>query len=151
MLTVISSDRTGLVSILSPTSQIDKLKEPSPVHRLDARVCGVLVVAKTHSAASHLGSQFAERRVHKCYCAIVQGKMARPEGESDGGADMQDHLDMNADDSVHADLLHFQPFCSDSTESSPACTTPTPPALVPLVPLVLLVLLVLALLGSSQR
>lgn len=50
-----------------------------PVHRLDAGVGGVMVYAKTKSAAAKLSAQVAERRFEKEYLALLCG---RPESES---------------------------------------------------------------------
>ena len=50
-----------------------------PVHRLDKPTSGVLLFAQTPAAARALAEQFAQRRVHKTYIAIVRGWCA-PEG-----------------------------------------------------------------------
>jgi tRNA pseudouridine65 synthase/23S rRNA pseudouridine1911/1915/1917 synthase len=50
---------------LQPSSSPDALPEPKPVHRLDAAVGGLLVVAKTVAAAAALSMEFENRRVHK--------------------------------------------------------------------------------------
>ncbi len=49
------------------------LPSPLAVHRLDARVGGVIAVAKTHRALSGLSTLFKERAVIKVYRAIVVG------------------------------------------------------------------------------
>jgi 23S rRNA pseudouridine1911/1915/1917 synthase len=51
------------------------------VSRLDAPVSGVLIVAKTPSAAARLSAQFRERTVEKVYLAIVTGRFPAPLGE----------------------------------------------------------------------
>eukprot|EP01039_Chlorochromonas_danica_P004440 gene4440-4864_t len=51
----------------------DTLARPLPCHRLDSRVCGCLVVAKTSTALDSLNRQFAERMAQKTYKAIVTG------------------------------------------------------------------------------
>lgn len=50
------------------------------VHRLDQPVCGILVFAKTKSAAASLSHQIETGEMQKYYYAIVMG---RPEKESD--------------------------------------------------------------------
>lgn len=60
---------------LNPSSQPDALPEPKPVHRLDAAVGGLLVVAKTAAAASSLSTQFEQRTVHKVYHALLSGRL----------------------------------------------------------------------------
>ena len=51
------------------------LAAPLPAHRLDARVGGVLVCAKSRRALAGLSALFKERRVHKVYRAIVVGEV----------------------------------------------------------------------------
>jgi 23S rRNA pseudouridine1911/1915/1917 synthase len=46
------------------------------VHRLDAGTSGALLVARTRSAWQALRGQFAARRVHKDYLAIVHGPLS---------------------------------------------------------------------------
>ncbi len=46
------------------------------VHRLDAGTSGVLVFARTRSAAAKLSDLFRRRRVSKVYAAVVSGEMA---------------------------------------------------------------------------
>ena len=47
---------------------------PRPVHRLDRRTSGIVLVAKTKSAMSILSARFRVRDVEKSYTAIVFGK-----------------------------------------------------------------------------
>ena len=49
------------------------------VHRLDAPVAGVVVLARTSKAASRLSDQFRRGRIEKQYLAVVEG---RPPGEA---------------------------------------------------------------------
>ena len=67
----------ALPAILTPPSGDDAAKEALPlplaVHRLDVRVCGLVLVAKTRSALQKLGIQFENRTVKKRYEAIVIG------------------------------------------------------------------------------
>lgn len=51
------------------------LSRPIPCHRLDSRVCGCLVVAKTSSALDHINTQFAARQVNKEYTALLVGHL----------------------------------------------------------------------------
>jgi tRNA pseudouridine65 synthase/23S rRNA pseudouridine1911/1915/1917 synthase len=50
---------------LKPSPDPDALPEPKPVHRLDAAVGGLLVVAKTAAAVAAISNEFESRRVHK--------------------------------------------------------------------------------------
>ncbi len=56
------------------------------VHRLDAPVAGVLVLARTSKGASRLSAQIRDKRVEKHYLAVVQG---HPPKQSDT---VVDHL-----------------------------------------------------------
>ena len=51
------------------------LDRPLPCHRLDARVPGCVLVAKTAGALAALNSQFSDRVVKKEYKAILVGKI----------------------------------------------------------------------------
>jgi len=51
------------------------------VSRLDAPVSGVLVMAKTRSAAADLSRQFRERLVEKTYEAVVEGRFPAALGQ----------------------------------------------------------------------
>ncbi|NBW85970.1 MAG: RluA family pseudouridine synthase [Planctomycetia bacterium] len=51
------------------------------VSRLDAPVSGVVVVAKTRTAAAGLAEQFRERTVDKSYSAVVSGRFPAPLGQ----------------------------------------------------------------------
>ena len=56
-----------------PRQAIAPLPSPVAVHRLDARVAGLVVVAKTRRAAAELAEAFRERRVRKRYRAMALG------------------------------------------------------------------------------
>lgn len=51
------------------------------VHRLDRPVGGVILYAKTQTAASRLSRQITEKTIQKEYLAVVTGTPATPEGE----------------------------------------------------------------------
>jgi RluA family pseudouridine synthase len=63
---------------LSPSPLPDALPQPRPVHRLDGRTGGLLLVAKTAGAHADLGRQFEKRLVKKRYRALCVGRL---EGE----------------------------------------------------------------------
>lgn len=50
------------------------------VHRIDKNTSGLLVLAKTQHAMSHLAKQFANHIVHRRYKALVWGDMENNEG-----------------------------------------------------------------------
>ena len=67
-----------LLSAPTPTAAgegVASLPAPQPAHRLDARVSGVIAVAKTRRALAELSRLFRERRVTKVYRAIVVGEV----------------------------------------------------------------------------
>ncbi len=55
--------------------EFDALPWPRPVHRLDARTSGLVVIARTARALVGLGRSFQERGVRKRYRAIVGGRL----------------------------------------------------------------------------
>jgi 23S rRNA pseudouridine955/2504/2580 synthase len=55
-------------------------RKPRLVHRLDRDTAGVLVVARTRSAAAFLGEAFKARETAKIYWALVAGVPRRPQG-----------------------------------------------------------------------
>lgn len=66
----------ALPGVLSPpVTATDALVRPTAVHRLDARVAGLLVVAKTRQSAAFLAAAFRERRVQKRYRALLLGRL----------------------------------------------------------------------------
>ena len=50
------------------------------VHRIDKDTSGLVVVAKTEKAMSHLNGQFKKHTVHRRYIALVWGDMAEDRG-----------------------------------------------------------------------
>lgn len=55
---------------------------PYVVHRLDQAVSGVILFAKNAAAHKCLNDQFAERRIHKTYIALVHGRVKNADGKS---------------------------------------------------------------------
>ncbi|MER2600186.1 MAG: RluA family pseudouridine synthase [Caldilineales bacterium] len=53
------------------------------VHRLDRETSGLILVARTPAAFSHLQRQFKTRRVEKTYLALVEGVLDVTEGKID--------------------------------------------------------------------
>jgi len=72
--------QNALVHNLKPSTKEDALSRPVPVHRLDYSTSGLLICAKTHSAAVNLGKQFENKTVQKTYHAIVNGKSPKQGG-----------------------------------------------------------------------
>ncbi len=59
----------------------DDPARPGIVHRLDREVSGLVVIAKTQKAFDDLKEQFMDRRVRKCYHALVHGVIAKDAGD----------------------------------------------------------------------
>jgi len=62
-------------------SGINGVLRPGIVHRLDRETSGVIVCAKTETAHRKLQEDFANRRVQKCYFALVYGNARKREME----------------------------------------------------------------------
>ncbi len=59
-------------------------ERPGLVHRIDKDTSGLLVVAKTEHAMSHLSAQFANKTSEREYVAIVWGSFEEEEGTVEG-------------------------------------------------------------------
>jgi 23S rRNA pseudouridine1911/1915/1917 synthase len=57
---------------------------PGLVHRLDKNTSGLMVVAKSEFALSHLARQFFERTTGRTYHALVWGNLAEDQGTIEG-------------------------------------------------------------------
>lgn len=57
---------------------------PGMVHRLDKGTTGLMVIAKSEYAMTHLARQFFDRTVSRTYQAIVWGEMDEEEGKIEG-------------------------------------------------------------------
>ena len=66
------------------------------VHRIDKDTSGLLVVAKTPEAKTHLGKQFFDHDTHRSYNALVWGHFTEDEGRIEGniGRDPRDRQRM---------------------------------------------------------
>lgn len=67
------------------------------VHRIDKDTSGLLVVAKTPEAKTHLGLQFFNKTTHRSYNALVWGNLTEDTGRIEGniGRDPKDRLRMS--------------------------------------------------------
>lgn len=54
------------------------------VHRIDKDTSGLLLIAKTEQAKSHLGKQFFDKLTHRRYLALVWGNVKEDEGTITG-------------------------------------------------------------------
>ena len=66
------------------------------VHRIDKDTSGLLVVAKTPDAKTHLGKQFFNKTTKREYVAVVWGRPDPPDGRIEGniGRSLKDRLQM---------------------------------------------------------
>lgn len=66
------------------------------VHRIDKETSGLLVIAKTPEAKTHLSMQFFHKTTHRKYIAVVWGNMEQDEGTVNGfiGRNPKDRLQM---------------------------------------------------------
>jgi 23S rRNA pseudouridine1911/1915/1917 synthase len=71
----------GLLFHFQSLSSAGGSTRPGIVHRLDKNTSGLLIVAKNNAAHARLSAAFQDRRIHKTYIALVQGKPARAAGE----------------------------------------------------------------------
>ncbi len=77
---------------------INGVKRPGIVHRLDKDTSGVMVVAKTEAAMTHLSAQFADHGrtgpLHRAYTAFAWGKVQQYNGTVDAplGRDQNNRL-----------------------------------------------------------
>ena len=83
MLTVPGKDEetTSLLEIVN--NMLPKDETVLEVHRLDQATSGLVVFAKTKEAQKELRQQFEQRKVHKTYLALLDGKPANNEGTID--------------------------------------------------------------------
>ena len=72
-----------LVAHCGKLSTLGGAFRPGVVHRLDMDTSGVLVVAKTDHAHSHLSTQFSAHTIQRKYIAITIGVPTKPEGKVD--------------------------------------------------------------------
>jgi len=61
-------------------SEVGGELRPGIVHRLDKETSGLIIVAKNDIAHRKLASQFAQRKVHKRYIALVHGSPHKAQG-----------------------------------------------------------------------
>lgn len=77
---VLSTDEPGGVPELVRSELGDPNADVRTVHRLDRVVGGLMVLARSASAASILSRQVREGNFEKEYCAVVHGAPAEPTG-----------------------------------------------------------------------
>jgi 23S rRNA pseudouridine1911/1915/1917 synthase len=89
------------------------LYRPGLVHRLDKGTSGLIVLAKTEFALSHLAKQFFDRTTKRKYVALVWGDVKEDEGTITGniGRDSRERMQMevypDGDKGKHA-VTHYK-------------------------------------------
>lgn len=88
-------------------------ERPGLVHRIDKDTSGLLVVAKTEHAMTHLSKQFFDRKTERLYYALVWGTIEEDSGTIEGhiGRSLKNRLQMDVfpegDFGKHA-VTHFK-------------------------------------------
>ncbi|MEY2962840.1 MAG: hypothetical protein RL754_101 [Bacteroidota bacterium] len=91
----------------------DGEERPGLVHRLDKNTTGIMVVASSEYALTHLSKQFFDRTTQREYVAIVWGNVEEDEGTIEGniGRSLKDRLQMdifpNGEHGKHA-VTHYK-------------------------------------------
>lgn len=86
---------------------------PGLVHRLDKNTSGIMVIAKTDYAMSHLAKQFFDRTIERNYVALVWGDIEQEEGTIDVNIGrshrqrQQQDVFPNGEDGKHA-VTHYK-------------------------------------------
>lgn len=70
----------GLAWYLQGGAESPTLPRVGLVHRIDKNTSGLVVIAKTEHAMSHLAAQFKKHTVHRRYIALVWGDLQEDEG-----------------------------------------------------------------------
>ncbi len=80
-----------------PIMQGNSLDRPGLVHRIDKDTSGLLVIAKTKTAMTHLAKQFFDHSIERKYEALVWGNFDEPTGTIDEyiGRDPRDRMLMS--------------------------------------------------------
>ncbi|MFK7807479.1 MAG: RluA family pseudouridine synthase [Saprospiraceae bacterium] len=67
-----------------PIKEGNEADRPGLVHRIDKNTSGLLVIAKTPEAMTHLGKQFFDHSIERTYWALVWGEPEETEGTITG-------------------------------------------------------------------
>lgn len=74
----------GLIYHFENLPKTDVANRPGLVHRLDKNTTGIMVIAKTDQALTHLGKQFFDRTSERRYNALVWGDFEEDTGTVEG-------------------------------------------------------------------
>ncbi|PWK29225.1 23S rRNA pseudouridine1911/1915/1917 synthase [Arcicella aurantiaca] len=104
------SDKSGTLSLLEILSE--NRSDLFVIHRLDQRVSGIIVLAKTEASASQLSKDFQTRNVTKKYRAVVANQPKDKEGKlthwllKDAKKNMSKAFDKEVKNSQKAELKY---------------------------------------------
>lgn len=75
---------------------LNSSERPGLVHRIDKNTSGLLVIAKTEAAMTHLAKQFEDKSTEREYIALVWGNVKEDEGTIEGNIarHMKDRMQM---------------------------------------------------------
>lgn len=75
---------------------LNSSERPGLVHRIDKNTSGLLVIAKTEAAMTHLAKQFEDKTTEREYIALVWGNVKEDEGTIEGNIarHMKDRMQM---------------------------------------------------------
>lgn len=90
----------GLVHYLKGLPITENNERPGIVHRIDKNTTGLMIVAKTEEAMSHIAKQFFDHSIERRYQALVWGDLKDDEGTITG------HIDRHP---RHRKLRHVYP------------------------------------------
>ena len=81
---------------------------PGIVHRLDKETTGVIIVAKNDAAHVALAKAIEERKVHRCYVAVVHGELDQEKFKIDApiARDKKNRLKMAVDPKGKSAITH---------------------------------------------
>lgn len=101
-------------------------ERPGVVHRLDKDTSGVMILAKTAKAQTHLAEQFRSHRIGRQYLAICRGKVdfSRKRVLSQHGRDSQDRRRF-APKGPREAISNFYRVCAGRSASVLACRLET--------------------------
>lgn len=91
-------------------SEINGVKRPGIVHRIDKDTSGLLMVAKTDQAHQHLASQLKAHTIERHYIAIVHGRINENKGRVDApiARSAKDRLKMAVVTGGKEAITHFE-------------------------------------------
>lgn len=96
-----------------PIKEGNSIDRPGIVHRIDKNTSGLMVIAKTPEAMTHLGNQFLEHSVTREYYALIWGSFDEQKGTIEGniGRNPKNRMQMwvfpDNEDGKHA-VTHYE-------------------------------------------